>query len=74
MVEDENTNNIIAWTKEYGKNTFTIYDTKVFARDVLPKYFTRGNMQTFLRQLNKYSFVKFNKGQTDRLIMHHKNF
>ena len=76
IVNDENTNHIVSWTNDKNENlqTFTIHNTELFTDRVLPSHFKHGNIQSFSRQLNKYQFVKHNKGKLDRLVFSHPNF
>eukprot|EP00934_Nitzschia_sp_Nitz4_P000082 Nitzschia sp. Nitz4//scaffold5_size260463//254014//254703//NITZ4_001034-RA/size260463-exonerate_protein2genome-gene-0.193-mRNA-1//1//CDS//3329555496//82//frame0 len=47
---------IIGWTN--GGDSFTIRDVDAFEREVLPKYFNHSRIDSFVRQLNFYSFQK----------------
>eukprot|EP00934_Nitzschia_sp_Nitz4_P000956 Nitzschia sp. Nitz4//scaffold140_size61219//18532//19308//NITZ4_006436-RA/size61219-processed-gene-0.17-mRNA-1//-1//CDS//3329536215//956//frame0 len=47
---------IAGWS--HGGESFTIYDTELFASEVLPKYFNHSRFSSFIRQLNFYGFSK----------------
>ncbi|XP_063222258.1 heat shock factor protein-like isoform X3 [Bacillus rossius redtenbacheri] len=56
MVEDHETDDIISWSNQ-GR-AFTVHDQATLAKELLPKYFKHGNVQSFVRQLNMYNFHK----------------
>lgn len=56
LVEDPNTDEVISWN-ETG-NTFVVWKTAEFAKDLLPIYFKHNNFSSFVRQLNTYGFRK----------------
>nr|ODO00462.1 hypothetical protein L204_02456 [Cryptococcus depauperatus CBS 7855] len=60
MLEDEEIakTGLIYWSAE-GK-TFTCPNPTEFSKVVLPRYFKHNNWQSFVRQLNMYSFNKVN--------------
>eukprot|EP00934_Nitzschia_sp_Nitz4_P006950 Nitzschia sp. Nitz4//NODE_159_length_47236_cov_74.723851//12194//12865//NITZ4_additional_000005-RA//1//CDS//3329531734//6940//frame0 len=47
---------IIGWSN--GGDSFTIRDIDTFEKEVLPKYFNHSRLDSFVRQLNFYSFQK----------------
>ena len=42
---------------QWRRGLLVLLDTKVFAKQILPKYFNTRNFKTFRRQLNYYGFV-----------------
>ena len=50
----------VCWTKR--GDSFLIKDPEIFASDIIPKYFSHNNFQSFVRQLNFYGFRKVNTG------------
>lgn len=52
LVDDPNTNHIVAWSK--GNNSFIVWDPEAFSIQLLPKYFKHSNLSSFIRQLNTY--------------------
>jgi len=56
-------------------DTFYINDTKVFEKDVLPKYF-ECTLASFRRQLNYYGFVRVNDtcSASNKMIFKHQKF
>ena len=56
ILEDPKNINIIRWSDD--GETFIILDTIEFARKILELYFKHKNLNSFVRQLNKYDFHK----------------
>jgi HSF-type DNA-binding len=48
----------------FGPNcqAFAVHKNKEFIRDIMPKYFGAGRMNTFLKQLNLYNFRRITEG------------
>ncbi|KAF6169737.1 hypothetical protein GIB67_004129, partial [Kingdonia uniflora] len=55
MVEDLSTDSIVSWSP--SKNSFIVWDSSEFTRDLLPKYFKHNDFSSFVRQLNTYEPV-----------------
>lgn len=56
ILEDESIQDIISWQSD--GNSFIIKKPTDLEEIVLPKYFKHNNIQSFVRQLNMYSFSK----------------
>ncbi|KAI9496525.1 HSF-type DNA-binding-domain-containing protein, partial [Zychaea mexicana] len=59
MVNDQSHQDLISWSPT--GESFFIYSSKNFSKQVLPEYFKHGNFSSFVRQLNMYGFRKINK-------------
>ncbi|CAA0841868.1 Heat stress transcription factor A-1b [Striga hermonthica] len=57
MVDDPGTDKIVSWGP--NNNTFVVWDSAEFAKDLLPKYFKHNNFSSFVRQLNTYGWGNF---------------
>jgi hypothetical protein len=53
MLCNERKTGLVQWRR----GLLVLLDTKVFAKQILPKYFNTRNFKTFRRQLNYYGFV-----------------
>ncbi|KAI8098986.1 HSF-type DNA-binding-domain-containing protein [Halteromyces radiatus] len=58
MLEDD-TQDLICWSTD--GDYFSVYNSALFAKQVLPQYFKHNNWQSFVRQLNMYGFSKINE-------------
>lgn len=51
---------------------FAVHKSKEFIRDIMPKYFAAGRMNTFLKQLNLYLFLRITDGRDKGAYCHPK--
>ncbi|KAL9241564.1 hypothetical protein vseg_015665 [Gypsophila vaccaria] len=56
LVDDKTTDEVISWGND--GNTFVVWKTAEFAKDLLPLFFKHNNFSSFVRQLNTYGFRK----------------
>ncbi|KAK9285054.1 hypothetical protein L1049_024238 [Liquidambar formosana] len=56
LVDDPGTDDVISWNE--SGNTFVVWKTAEFAKDLLPNCFKHNNFSSFVRQLNTYGFRK----------------
>ncbi len=56
LLNDQSSHSCIKWSP--GGKSFLILDQDRLATEVLPRYFKHGNVASFVRQLNMYSFHK----------------
>ncbi|XP_019185520.1 PREDICTED: heat shock factor protein HSF24-like [Ipomoea nil] len=56
LVDDPTTDDVVSWND--GGDTFVVWKTAEFAKDLLPNYFKHNNFSSFVRQLNTYGFRK----------------
>lgn len=78
LVDDGSTDQVVSWNQT--GETFIVWKTAEFAKDLLPTYFKHNNFSSFVRQLNTYGFRKivpdkwefsnenFRRGRKDLLI------
>ncbi|KAL9258636.1 Heat stress transcription factor B-2a-like protein [Drosera capensis] len=56
LVDDSETNDMISWNED--GSSFVVWNWKVFASELLPRYFKQTISQSFVRQLTTYGFRK----------------
>ncbi|KAJ3396968.1 kinase-regulated stress-responsive transcription factor skn7 [Lobulomyces angularis] len=59
ILENEKYNNCISWTEK--GDAFVVLNSHIFSSEVLPEVFKHSNFDSFVRQLNLYSFSKVNR-------------
>ncbi|KAL6566174.1 Heat shock factor protein [Orobanche gracilis] len=47
MVDDPSTDKVVSWSPT--NNSFVVWDSAEFAKDLLPKYFKHNNFSSFVR-------------------------
>ena len=52
MVDDPETDPVVSWSE--GRDSFVVWDSHEFSKNLLPKYFKHSNFSSFIRQLNTY--------------------
>ena len=68
ILADDSLSLYIAWQPE--GNSFLIKDVNYLSEYILPKYFKHNNVQSFIRQLNMYSFTKTRHDSNYREFRH----
>lgn len=74
MVNDSVTDHLVRWNDEDEDSGFMILDPSEFEKQVLPQYFKKTNMDSFIRQLNIYEFHKKNRRQKVCKVFYNENF
>lgn len=60
QVKERGQTHIISW-RPHGR-AFSVYDPKLFVRDIMPHYFNQTKFASFQRQLNIYGFQRISSG------------
>jgi HSF-type DNA-binding len=63
---------VISW-EPHGRS-FRVLDSKRFVADVLPKYFKQTKIQSFLRQISLYGFLRITRKGNDCGSYYHERF
>ncbi|PON46809.1 Heat shock transcription factor [Parasponia andersonii] len=56
MVDEPDTDSVVSWSQ--ARDSFIVWDSHEFSKNLLPKYFKHSNFSSFIRQLNTYGFKK----------------
>ena len=56
LVNDSSTDSVISWSPD--GNSFVVWNSEQFSKEVLPTSFKHSNFSSFVRQLNIYGFKK----------------
>lgn len=56
MVDDPETDSVVSWSQ--ARDSFVVWDSHEFSKNLLPKSFKHSNFSSFIRQLNTYGFKK----------------
>ena len=58
MVDDPETDSVVSWSQ--ARDSFVVWDSHEFSKNLLPKSFKHSNFSSFIRQLNTYvSIIHF---------------
>ena len=74
LVSDEASNHLVCWNSDDQDSGFMIIDPNEFENQILPQYFKRSNLDSFIRQLHMYDFTKKNKRQRNCKKFYHPYF